>query len=59
MEINDNCIKLKSVPAMYEHEYSGVKPNTIRVMNLSEYEQLKHLNFQHIHIINSLTEESF
>ena len=29
MEVNNNCIKLKSVPAMYEHESTGKKPKII------------------------------
>jgi hypothetical protein len=45
MKIESNCIKFKSEPEMYELEQRGSKPNTVRVLNLKEYNDLiKHLN---------------
>ena len=45
MKIESNCIKFKSEPEMYEMEQKGSKPNTVRLLNISEYNDLiKHLN---------------
>jgi hypothetical protein len=45
MKIENNCIKFKSEPDMYEMEQRGSKPNTVRVLNISEYNALsKYLN---------------
>ena len=44
------AIEFKSVPAMYERECQGLKSNTLRVLNETEYNEYKSVQPEYIRI---------
>jgi hypothetical protein len=58
MDVLDDTIFFKSIPAMYKKERSGEKPNTVRVIENDEIVQ--HVeDFHKINITNIHTNENF
>ena len=58
MDVLDDTIFFKSIPAMFSKEVDGTKPNTVRV--IEDAEIIEHLEeFSRINITNTHTHENF
>jgi hypothetical protein len=59
MEINNKTIFFKSLPEYYDKEYSGKKPNTVRIVSEEEDNLIQISEIDFIMIENTVTGKEF
>lgn len=59
MIVTKDTVIFKSSPEHWDKESKGIKPNTVRSMDIDEIRQLNSMDIAFITIINTVTDEKF